>query len=157
MGVFLVSRMPFCLPHIHSFLAASPSCAKAIRAIERNPRLLFAVRVAPYPYNVMNVLLAGAKGMSITTYTSVTALSLFKTAIHTSIGASLHNFASHDDNDDDTLGKTWTIAGLVMCVGIFFYIAYVVRKRVDGEIDDSDATGSEEERMAFLGEMEEVR
>lgn len=112
----------------------------------------------------MNVLLAGAEGMSFRTYGWVTALSLLKISIHTSLGAGLRNFSSQshgEDDEDNLLGKAYTVVGLVMCVVIFVYLTYVVRKQVDGELEDERRYGDDEERMAFLSadgeEMEEVR
>lgn len=157
--LFTLSRAPALglLPHIQRFLRASPSCFRAIKAIERNPKLLLAVRVAPYPYNVMNVLLAGAEGMSLSVYGGVTALSLTKLVIHTFVGASLRNFSSHatnnEDEEENMVGKVWTIVGLVLCAGIFVYLAWVVRRKVDGELNGEDA-GNEEERAAFLNEVD---
>ncbi|KAF8916864.1 hypothetical protein CPB85DRAFT_1176662, partial [Mucidula mucida] len=121
---------------IQRFLRASPHCSKAIRAIERNPRLLLAVRVAPYPYNVMNVLLAGAEGMSMRVYGGVTALSLVKLLVHTWVGASLQSFSAGEGEGE--VGRAWTIGGVLLCAVVFVYIAWVVRRRVDGELEDGD-------------------
>jgi hypothetical protein len=66
-----------------------------VRAIEKRPKLLFMVRLAPYPYNVMNALLAASPTLTFKTYTLCTALSLCKVIIHTTIGASIHSFAGY--------------------------------------------------------------
>ncbi len=111
------------------------------------------MRVAPYPYNVMNVLLAGAEGMSMRVYGGVTALSLVKLLVHTWVGASLQSFSAGEGEGE--VGRAWTIGGVLLCAVVFVYIAWVVRRRVDGELEDGD--GDEEERQGFLEEMTEVR
>lgn len=51
---------------------------RVVRAIEKKPSLLFLIRVCPYPYNVMNCLLAASPTLSFEVYTLATAISLFK-------------------------------------------------------------------------------
>jgi hypothetical protein len=59
-------------------LSKSPSLARVIHAIECRPSLLFLIRLAPYPYNVMNTLLASSRTLSLKVYVGVTGVSLFK-------------------------------------------------------------------------------
>lgn len=59
-------------------LSKSPSLARVIHAIECRPSLLFLIRLAPYPYNVMNTLLASSRTLSLKVYIGVTGISLFK-------------------------------------------------------------------------------
>lgn len=68
---------------------------RVVRAIEKRPKLLFLIRLAPYPYNVMNCLLAASPTLTWQTYAACTALSLFKLIIHTSIGSTIHSFADY--------------------------------------------------------------
>jgi len=131
-------------------------------AIEKRPKLLFLIRLAPYPYNVMNCLLAASSTLTLKTYTVCTALSLFKVIIHTSLGASIHSFKDYHVNRPDnatelipeeedgasTVARMWTIIGVTLCLAIFVYLAYVARKAIDHELDDE--TAEDEERLAFL-------
>lgn len=55
--VFLISRFVF-KDSISRWFAQFVYLKRVVRAIERRPKLLFLIRVAPYPYNVMNCLLA---------------------------------------------------------------------------------------------------
>ncbi|KLO12818.1 hypothetical protein SCHPADRAFT_828858 [Schizopora paradoxa] len=161
--VFGVSRLYFrrtitrCLSHTKSF-------RRVVRAIARRPSLLFLVRLAPYPYNMLNALLAGAPTLTFRTYASCTALSLFKVWIHTTIGASIHSFAAYHvhkpkageddpdsapelkngDDDSDFLSQATTIGGLVLCIAIAVYLSFVARRAVNEELDD-DADDNMEE------------
>jgi uncharacterized membrane protein YdjX (TVP38/TMEM64 family) len=55
--VFLVSRHMF-RDLISRWFAQFVYLKRVVRAIEKRPKLLFLIRLAPYPYNVMNCLLA---------------------------------------------------------------------------------------------------
>ncbi|CUA73741.1 hypothetical protein RSOLAG22IIIB_01258 [Rhizoctonia solani] len=140
--VFLLSRT-FLRWHIARLISHSPSFKRILRAIEKRPSLLFLIRLAPYPYNVMNVLLASSPRLTLTTYTACTALSLLKVIIHTSIGASIHSFADYHmregakGDENSGLGRAWTIIGITLCVMLFMYLSWVARRAVD-ELDDED-------------------
>jgi hypothetical protein len=132
------------------------------------------VRLAPYPYNVMNALLAASPTLTFKTYTLCTALSLFKVIIHTTIGASIHSFAGYHlhktpdspdppvdgqdptggDGDDDEgalLSRVSAIGGIVLCIAIIIYLSWVARKAVDEELEDDEAPPhSPEETELFL-------
>ncbi|KAI0751382.1 hypothetical protein C8Q80DRAFT_1098216 [Daedaleopsis nitida] len=159
--VFTLSRT-FFRASISRWLSCTLMIKRVVRAIENNPKLLFLIRLAPYPYNVMNCLLAASPSLTFRTYTLCTALSLPKLIIHTSIGSSIHSFASYhanknssdasNDDDGNTLSQYSTIAGIVLCLTILVYLSYVTRKAVDEELQDEDAMEGAyaEERVAFL-------
>ena len=126
-----------------------------IRAIEKRPKLLFLIRLAPYPYNVMNCLLAASRTLTLHTYTVCTALSLFKVIIHTSLGASIHSFrdyhakpksSSEKGTTSGIMAQIWTIIGIILCVLILIYLFIVARRAVDDELDDIPV----DESRAFL-------
>ncbi|KAI0370254.1 hypothetical protein BV20DRAFT_944369 [Pilatotrama ljubarskyi] len=162
--VFTVSRA-FFRASISRWLSCTITIKRVVRAIENNPKLLFLIRLAPYPYNVMNCLLAASPSLTLRTYMLCTALSLPKLIIHTSIGSSIRSFASYhvsrptdgaspanDDFEGSALSHYSTIAGIVLCLAIFVYLSYITRKAVDEELRDEDAldTRYAEERVAFL-------
>ncbi|KAI0356612.1 hypothetical protein OH77DRAFT_1400742 [Trametes cingulata] len=161
--VFTVSRT-FFRASISRWLSCTLTIKRVVRAIENNPKLLFLIRLAPYPYNVMNCLLAASPSLTLRTYTLCTALSLPKLIIHTSIGSSIHSFASYhvsrptdaapasNDDQGSALSHYSTIAGIVLCLAIFVYLSYITRKAVDEELQDEDALDARyaEERVAFL-------
>ncbi|KAI9001221.1 hypothetical protein BD414DRAFT_474022 [Trametes punicea] len=162
--VFTVSRT-FFRASISRWLSCTITIKRVVRAIENNPKLLFLIRLAPYPYNVMNCLLAASPSLTLRTYTLCTALSLLKLIIHTSIGSSIHSFASYhvtrpadsvsaesEDEEGNALSHYSTIAGIALCLAIFVYLSYITRKAVDEELQDEDILDARysEERVAFL-------
>jgi len=160
--VFLLTRI-FLRERVNRWLSSAVSIKRVVRAIEKKPSLLFLIRVCPYPYNVMNCLLAASPTLSFEVYTLATALSLFKVIIHTSLGASIHSFKGyHTPGSDDAHNKEaeshaagvarwWTILGIAACFGILIYLGIVARRAVDEELIDE---APEEERTAFLGQTE---
>ena len=171
--VFTLSRT-FFRASISRWLSCTVTIKRVVRAIENNPKLLFLIRLAPYPYNVMNCLLAASPSLTLRTYIICTALSLPKLIIHTSIGSSIHSFASYhakagsgsgasdgngsgDDAQGNALSHYSTIAGIVLCLAIFVYLSYIARKAVDEELQDEDAMEAAyaEERVAFLAGEED--
>jgi uncharacterized membrane protein YdjX (TVP38/TMEM64 family) len=131
-------------------LAHSPGLARAVRAVSKNPKLLFLVRLAPYPYNVMNVLLAACPSLTMRRYVCCTGLSLLKTVIHTSIGASIHSFTGYygvlpedgthpeHKNSRSDLARWSTAIGVVLCIALFIYLGYVARRAVDDELEGEE-------------------
>ncbi|KAG6378438.1 hypothetical protein JVT61DRAFT_12693 [Boletus reticuloceps] len=132
--VFSLSRA-FLRENVARWLQSTRGLCRAVRAIERRPQLLFLVRLAPYPYNVMNVLLS-ATTLSMETYVMCTGLSLFKVIVHTSIGAGIRSFSA------DKHGKEKRAVG----------VDWVARRAVDDELDDEiePSSAASEERIAFL-------
>lgn len=56
------------------------------------------------------------------------------------------------------LGHYSTVAGILLCVAIFFYLSYVARKAVDEELEDMIALPHDsEETLAFLSDQEASR
>lgn len=158
--VFIVSRA-LVRESIEHWLASCTSIKRVIRAIDKRPKLLFLIRLAPYPYNVMNCLLAASPTLTLHTYTVCTALSLFKVIIHTSLGASIHSFRdyhTHQPNSSVEKGTTsgvmariWTIVGIVLCVLILIYLSIIARRAVDDELDNIPVTSRDhDESRAFL-------
>ena len=151
--VFSLSRT-FLREPIARWLQSARGLSRAVRAIERRPSLLFLVRLAPYPYNVLNTLLAATPTLEMKTYVICTALSLFKVIIHTSIGAGIRSFSANQAApEDDGWSQVWTVGGIVLCVVLLVYLSWVARRAVDDELDDDvEVTGgTSEERVAFLG------
>jgi len=164
-SVYYISRR-FFGPSLAAILRHMPALARTVRAISRNPKLLFLVRLAPYPYNMMNVLLAACPGLRWRTYVGCTALSLLKVVVHASIGSGIRSFkayygvgredakAGHPTDGGgggtvDTpsearsreIAKWSTIVGVVLGVLIFVYLGYVARKAVDSELEEEEGVG----------------
>ncbi|KAG6833740.1 hypothetical protein H0H87_001172 [Tephrocybe sp. NHM501043] len=155
--VFIISRY-FFRDVISRWLSCTLTIKRVVRAVERRPKLLFLIRLAPYPYNVMNCLLAAAPTLTLRTYTLCTALSLFKVFIHTNMGSSIASFkdyhGKHPKKDDEphefSPAELWTMLGIALCVAILIYISIVARKAVHNELDDDEPAVDAEERVGFL-------
>ncbi|KAI0700559.1 hypothetical protein BC835DRAFT_1257546, partial [Cytidiella melzeri] len=150
---------------ISRWLSCTPTIKRVVHAIEKRPKLLFLIRLAPYPYNVMNCLLAASPTLTLRTYTCCTAISLFKLIIHTSIGSSIRSFAEYHvvkpgqsapaQQDESTLGHYSTIVGVALCIGILIYLSYVARKAVDEELQDGVMLPRDcEETVSFLSDQD---
>ncbi|KAF5388037.1 hypothetical protein D9615_000235 [Tricholomella constricta] len=160
--VFLISRT-FFRDAISRWLSSTRTIKRVVRAVERRPKLLFLIRLAPYPYNVMNCLLAAAPTLTLRTYTLCTGLSLFKVIIHTSMGASIASFKDYhvvdpkegNEAHEHTTAELWTAFGIMLCIAILIYISIVARKAVDNELDDETITTYDaEETVGFLSSEE---
>ncbi|KAG6890902.1 hypothetical protein C0995_000859 [Termitomyces sp. Mi166 len=155
--VFLISRI-FFRDAISRWLSCTITIRRVVHAVEKRPKLLFLIRLAPYPYNVMNCLLAAAPTLTLRTYTLCTGLSLFKVIIHTSMGSSIASFKDYHGKHQKKPGEPhefsaaelWTILGIVLCIAILIYISIVARKAVNNEIDDDEPAVDAEERVGFL-------
>lgn len=173
--VFVMSRS-FLKGWMVGLLNQSGGLKKVVRAIEKRPKLLFLVRLAPYPYNLMNTLLASSPTLTLKTYTMCTALALPKLLVHCGLGTTIKNFAAYngaasssgtnskgepligDDHANADQAKAsetaelikhvFGLVGVVLCVGIFFYLFSVARKAVDEELDGDDLAADEYELMA---------
>jgi hypothetical protein len=71
-----------------------------LQIIPQNPHLLLLIRIAPYPYNLLNVILASSPALTLKTYTACTAVSLLKLVLHTWIGAGIHDLSSSYNHPD---------------------------------------------------------
>jgi uncharacterized membrane protein YdjX (TVP38/TMEM64 family) len=158
-AVFVLSRS-LLRDYIEQWLNSIARIRRVIRAIEKRPKLLFLIRLAPYPYNVMNCLLAASPTLTLQTYTICTALSLFKVIIHTYIGASIHSFKTYHISDSSNIGNAtdWvaqlcTIIGVSLCVAVLVYLATIARKAIDEELDDSPITARDAATRAFLSDV----
>lgn len=146
-------------------LNKSGGLKKVVRAIEKQPKLLFLVRLAPYPYNLMNTLLASSPTLTMRTYVTCTALALPKLLIHTGLGTSIKNFAAYngaaegqsreDAEASQTAENVKKWAGLIgagLCFGIMIYLLSVARRAVD-DLDDEDEDGYDDELYDDDGEV----
>ncbi|KAF9950550.1 hypothetical protein BGZ70_001307 [Mortierella alpina] len=74
-------------------MAKKQSLKSVVKAVEkRGFKLMILIRLAPYPFNVMNALLS-ATHIPLSTFALATALSLTKLALHVYIGSTLSSLA----------------------------------------------------------------
>lgn len=117
-AVFILSRT-WLRGWMARMLTHAGSLKRIVHAIELEPRLLFLIRLAPYPYNLLNTLLASSHVLTLRTYMTCTALALPKLLVHTSIGSSLESFATyHASPKGDTSSSLPTNDGTSSSPGV---------------------------------------
>lgn len=138
-------------------LSSSPTATSLLQIIPQHPHLLLLIRIAPYPYNLLNVVLASAPSLTLQTYTACTALSLCKLVLHTWIGAGIHDISAAysgqgDDSKDDTksvkAAVTW--GGIVLCCVLFVYLTHMAKRAIKRAEDEHSHRPIAEEEVAFL-------
>ncbi|KAF9903906.1 hypothetical protein EC991_003197 [Linnemannia zychae] len=78
---------------VRALMAKKQSMKSVVKAVEkRGFKLMILIRLAPYPFNVMNALLS-ATHIPLSTFSLATALSLTKLALHVYIGSILSSLA----------------------------------------------------------------
>lgn len=111
------------------------------------------VRIAPYPYNLLNVVLASSPALSLQTYTACTAISLCKLVLHTWIGASMHDistaYSEGSEKDSQSLKSAVTWGGVVLCIVIFvyLYLTHMAQRAIKKAEEQRPVA---EEEVAFL-------
>jgi uncharacterized membrane protein YdjX (TVP38/TMEM64 family) len=140
----------FCRAMLTDMLNRAAWMRRVLIAIDKRPTLLFLIRLAPYPYNLLNAVLAASPSLTFQTYFNCTALSLFKLIIHTSAGSAIQHFAegaqtSSTDEDGNDLMRYWSYIGLILSIGIFGYLSYLAKKTVEEQAEEG-----------LIGEMREV-
>ncbi|OZJ06168.1 hypothetical protein BZG36_00991 [Bifiguratus adelaidae] len=165
---FLLARR-YLQRYIRSWFKQYRHLEAVLRAVEkRGLKLLVLIRVAPYPYNIMNVLLATTT-VSTGTFILGTALSLIKIALHVFIGANLTSFTRPNKDEDPmmhTVRIVVMIAGFVFGLAVMVYMYRLTQKLVDEVVVNEGLQEAEEgllgdewgwEEDAFLAEEEEER
>ncbi|KAI9006362.1 hypothetical protein DFJ74DRAFT_388653 [Hyaloraphidium curvatum] len=132
-----------------SIKRAYPQWGLMERAIhKRGLRLLILIRLAPYPYSIMNVILATMKSIPMLSYVFSTAIALPKLIVHVYLGSTVKDLA---DIGATTPGK---VVVLVLFGGIglamFLYLGYVVGR----EMNEFGVEESLEEAVDVDGDAE---
>jgi len=150
--VYFVS-LHYCHATLVDMLNRAAWMRRVVVAIDKRPTLLFLIRLAPYPYNLLNAVLAASPTLTFKTYFNCTALSLFKLIIHTTAGSTIHHFAESasahaapSDDEDQELMRWWSYLGLLLSIGIFGYLSYLAKKTVEGQAEET-----------LIGEMRQVQ
>ncbi|KAG0368214.1 hypothetical protein BGZ54_002452 [Gamsiella multidivaricata] len=89
---------------VRALMAKKQSMKSVVKAVEkRGFKLMLLIRLAPYPFNVMNALLS-ATHIPLSTFAIATAISLTKLALHVYIGSTLSSLAILPPPPTDTNG-----------------------------------------------------
>ncbi|KAF9410839.1 hypothetical protein BGZ94_001518 [Podila epigama] len=118
-----------------------------VRTVEkRGFKLLFMIRLAPYPYNILNLALS-LTHIPISTYAGATALSLLKLSLHVYIGSTLSTLTSkpspptdgdkHPDPIPDPNAKSKPlrifvlVAGIIVGIIVGAYVGLLAKREID--------------------------
>ncbi|KAJ1922172.1 Tlg2-vesicle protein [Mycoemilia scoparia] len=115
--------------------------AECVKVVETGGfKLLLFVRMAPYPFNIMNLLLS-ATNISIYHYIAATAISLVKLLFYVYIGSNVSALADllMEDSDDgnsshkkiSTLKLVLLLSGGIIAVATMIYIMFLARRRIE--------------------------
>ncbi|KAF9346843.1 hypothetical protein BGX26_001637 [Mortierella sp. AD094] len=128
-------------------MAKKQSMKSVVKAVEkRGFKLMVLIRLAPYPFNVMNALLS-ATHVPLSTFTLATAISLSKLILHVYIGSTLSSLATlpsipSDENDDGTVpndpnshGRNLKIVvmliSMLLGIGVGGYVWIVAKREIE--------------------------
>eukprot|EP01134_Creolimax_fragrantissima_P006829 CFRG6829T1 len=140
-------------------IGSSKLTAIAATISEADFKLLVLIRVAPYPFTVLNVLFA-VTDIPLGRFMWATAISLFKLVIHISIGISL---SSLDTKERSTSPGEFAL--LIFGAGLTIYLTYYAytisqsaiqqhtpesRVWFTNEVDDADVNHSHEEESELV-------
>ena len=105
--------------------------AAVVRAVERRGfKLLFFIRLAPYPFSLMNAILAGSKGITFIAFFFSVALTVPKLAVNVALGAHLTDIADALI-EHPSLGRWLMVAGAAaVSVVVFLVVAWLALKEI---------------------------
>lgn len=136
-------------------LDQSGGLKNVVRAIEKRPQLLFLIRLAQYPYNLMNTLLASAPTLTLKTYTLCTALALPKLLVHCALGTSIKNFAAYNgalnSSESATSGAGQASVGKDRTAGASFGAGNTQSSSVANDAGASETAELIKHAAGFLG------
>ncbi|KAF9204256.1 hypothetical protein BGZ49_005487 [Haplosporangium sp. Z 27] len=138
---------------VRAILAKRQNMKSVVKAVEkRGFKLMVLIRLAPYPFNVMNALLS-ATHIPLSTFTLATAISLLKLVLHVYIGSTLSSLATlpssplpsdgDDDNstpeNDNSHGRNLKILVMIISmligIGVGAYVWIVAKREIEASED----------------------
>lgn len=125
---------------VRKLMSKNKSLKGVVRTVEkRGFRLLVLIRLAPYPFNVMNAILS-ATHIPLSTYIVATAISLIKLTLHVYIGSTLSTLTGGDGDDTDpekdpnNHGKRvkilMMVMGIILGIGVGAYVWAVAKREI---------------------------
>ncbi|KAJ9067156.1 Tlg2-vesicle protein [Entomophthora muscae] len=130
----------------------------AMKAIEiKGVKLLFLIRLAPYPWTVMNFVL-GATRISYLDYITATALSLVKILFHIYIGSSLSSFTEKNpfSTPKIVLGCVAFSTGLGVTIYLYFLCKKVISESLEEGYKKSDSDEEDLHPLRTSHEMSQI-
>lgn len=123
--------------------------SKYLAAHERETyRLLILLRLAPYPFNVMNALLAQIPTITLQEYVVSTAIGLLKVILHTITGSmlvELEDVIKHPEQQQNGLSATERIDLVILFLSVSFGLVsgvylYRILQHALAEVDDEEVS-----------------
>ncbi|KAI9144262.1 hypothetical protein BKA69DRAFT_1022485, partial [Paraphysoderma sedebokerense] len=128
---FLASRR-FFKDYVVNVLSRYPQFSLITKVIERRGfKLLVFIRLAPYPFNIFNVLLSTTL-ITFRDFILATALSLVKIAIHIYIGSQLHSLTDmiSGKHRSNPLSIAFLVVGGCIAIGLLVWFWIVVKREI---------------------------
>ncbi|KAF9112614.1 hypothetical protein BGX27_003108 [Mortierella sp. AM989] len=136
---------------VRTLMAKRQNMKSVVKAVEkRGFKLMLLIRLAPYPFNVMNALLS-ATHVPLSTFTLATAISLSKLILHVYIGSTLSSLAPlpppipSDGNggtvpeETNTHGRNLKIVVIIISmllgIGVGGYVWIVAKREIEASED----------------------
>ncbi|RKP07661.1 snare associated Golgi protein-domain-containing protein, partial [Thamnocephalis sphaerospora] len=133
-------------------VGGSPHIAAVLRTVDKKGlRLLILIRLAPYPYNLMNALLS-LTSLPLKVFATATAVSLLKTITHVAVGANLENLTDalmHNPSVGKLLlGLLTVLLGIGVTVYLYRLTARIVQE-MEAETMEDGGHGHRDDAIAM--------
>ncbi|KAL1915928.1 uncharacterized protein VTP21DRAFT_6316 [Calcarisporiella thermophila] len=127
---FILSRWKL-KGYVRTMMRRYASMEAVLLAVEKKGfNLLVLIRIAPYPFAILNVLLSATQ-ISLSTFSLATAISLFKIMLHIWVGANLTTFTeSLSGGGPGALKIIVLIFGVIFGTSLMLYIWLLARRAV---------------------------
>ncbi|KAJ1557700.1 Tlg2-vesicle protein, partial [Cladochytrium tenue] len=103
-------------------------------------KLMILIRLAPYPYGIMNLLLA-TTGMPAWRYITATAIGETKNLFHVYVGSTLRSLADLSAAPSSAVEIAAIVVGLVAAAAGFAYLTLLVRRAIRDKASPGLAAG----------------
>ncbi|ORY02007.1 hypothetical protein K493DRAFT_334759 [Basidiobolus meristosporus CBS 931.73] len=124
--------------YVRKILTSHHIMANITRAIEKKGfKLFLLIRFAPYPYNVLNVTLAGTT-IPTTQFLVVTGMSLIKLLPQIYIGSQLINFTDSLTQHPSPVKLFGLLLAASLGIGILVYLYWLSKKMINQVVHDEE-------------------
>ncbi|KXS11245.1 hypothetical protein M427DRAFT_60817 [Gonapodya prolifera JEL478] len=142
LGCFVTSRRLF-TGYGERIAKKYPGLGGVLREVERGSvGFLILVRLAPYPFSLMNVLLSTTR-VPFSTYALATSVAICKNALHVYLGSTVHDLADLERTGGHPAKIAGMVGGAVIAVVVAVYLAVVVRRTLKERERESGIDGGE--------------
>ena len=135
---------------VKSWLKNYPWAKAILHSINarHNFRFLVLIRIAPYPFSLMNAFLSLCPRISLSEFALATLISLFKLASHVLVGAGLESLQIKGSLNMPWWEYVVVVLGMILGVSIAIYV-YWVAKKIKRELNEDEELDLEESTDSF--------